>query len=183
MKNRTRAVAALAVLGVFFFAAAPAFAETSPEKVLSPADITAYAANFTAIQEALDALGDKYDDLFPDVFDTEDENADLAASFRRLREVSPPAEITAIMKKNGLGDRGFVKFVVISYCVGISAMETAFDMYAAQYAGNAQMDTYLMESKKNMDAMKSAIHPADLALVAARQDELIPLLEMEDGEY
>lgn len=187
MKNRFGlrpvfvSIFALAIL--LLAAPIPALAQTAPEKILSPADVSAYAANFTAIQDELDALGDKYDEYFPDAFDSEEDETDLTASIRRLRSVAPPAEIKAIMKKHGLGGQGFEKFVVISYCIGISAMETAYDMYASQYAGNAQMSAYLEEAKKNVEAMKSAVHPADLKLVASRQEELAPLLEMEDGEY
>ncbi len=183
MKNRFRGTFAPFAALLLFFAAAPALAQTAPAKVLSPADVSAYASNFNAIQEEMDALGDKYDDYFPDAFDVEDENADLSASFRRLRTLNPPAEIAAILKKNGLGNNGFEKFVVISYCIGIAAMESSFDLYAAQYAGNAEMMAYFEESKKNLEAMKGAVNPADLKLVASRLGELAPLMEIETGEY
>lgn len=183
MKTSSRSVIAFAVVTLALFASAPLFAQTAPEKVLSAADVSAYIANFDAIQEGLDALGDKYDGYFPDAFEGADGNTDLASSFMKLRALNPPAEVAAVMKKNGLGDRGFVKFVVISYCIGIVSMQSALDLYTAQYADNAQMATYIDGVKKNVDAMKSAVHPADLKLVAARQAELAPLLDMDAAEY
>lgn len=158
-----------------------AYAQTAPAKVLSSGDVSAYVANFQTIQDQLDALGDKYDDYFFDPFEDEEDDADLAASFRRLREVKPPAEVEAIMKKNGLGDRGFLKFVVISYCTGIAFMEASYAGYAAQYEESPEMMSYLEASMENLKAMKAVIHPADLKLVSSRLNELAPLLEM-DGE-
>jgi len=178
MINPVRSGLALALFSLFAFSSA--VAQTTPEKVLTPADVTAYIGNFTDIQNELDALGDRYDQMFADPMG---EQGDLAESFQRLRELDPPAEVAAIMEKNGLGDRGFLKFVVISYCVGITTMENAYDLYASQYAGNAQMTAYLGAMKQNVDAMKSAVHPDDLALVSANQADLAPLLEMDATGY
>lgn len=180
MKKNVRAIVTLAIVSAFA-SLLPVAAETAPEKVLSAKDVDAYIANFDKIQTALDALGDKYDEYFPESFEEEDgDQMDLSASFRRLRDVKPPAEIDAIMKKNGLGDRGFLKFIVISYGAGIAVMETSFELYSAQYADNAEMMGYFKESMKNVEAMKSAIHPADLKLVTDRQEEIMPLMGIEE---
>lgn len=181
MKKSFRAVVALAVVSICA-ALLTVSAQTAPAKVLTAKDIDAYVTNFDKIQAALDALGDKYDEYFPESFEDEDgDQMDLSASFRRLREVKAPAEIEAIMKKNGLGDKGFLKFIVISYCAGISVMEASFELYSAQYADNAEMMGYFKEAMGNVEAMKSAVHASDLALVAARQDEIMPLMGLEEN--
>ena len=65
MNNRLRGrFVPFALLAAFLlsFAAAPALAQAAPAKVLGPADVSAYVSNFNAIQDEMDALGDKYDD-------------------------------------------------------------------------------------------------------------------------
>ncbi len=183
MNKKFGAALRFSLFCLFLITLPSAYAQTAPEKVLSSADVSAYVANFQAIQDQLDALGDKYDDYFFDPFEDEEDDADLAASFRRLREVKPPAEVEAIMRKNGLGDRGFLKFVIISYCTGIAFMEASYAGYAQEYGESPEMKSYMDTAMQNLAAMKAVIHPADLKLVSGRLNELAPLLEMEGEGY
>lgn len=170
MMKRSIAFAFVA-LSLLFVAESSMFAQAAPKKVLSSKDVESFATNFEALNGDLDALGDKYDNLF-----ATDENASPSEILTKLRSTKVPQEIQAILKKNGLGENGFEKLMIIT--IGFSAleMETYLNEQQAQYGSSPEIQPYIDQGMTQVNELKAAIHKDDLALLAAKHDLLYPLL-------
>ncbi|HPO01717.1 hypothetical protein K7J14_05415 [Treponema zuelzerae] len=174
MKKRSLIIAAL----LFAASASLVWAQEAPKKVLSAKDVSAFISNYDSIQTDMDALGDKYDDFF----DMEDETAaDPGAMIAYVRGLSIPAEIQGVFKKNGFGDNGFEKFIVISYGASVIYMEEMMATQMDEYKDMPEMQAYIEQASAGVKAMRETLHDSDLSLIKARKDELIALL-MEEGE-
>jgi hypothetical protein len=162
---------AFAALSLLFVAESSIFAQAAPKKVLSSKDVESFATNFEALNGDLDALGDKYDSLF-----ATDENASPSEILIKLRSTKVPQEIQAILKKNGLGENGFEKLMIIT--IGFSAleMETYLNEQQAQYGNSPEIQPYIDQGMTQVKELKAAIHKDDLALLESKHDLLYPLL-------
>jgi hypothetical protein len=155
------------------------FAEGTPKKVLSARDVDAFIANNEAITADLDRLGDKYNDYF-DVAALEGSAADPAEvrmAIANLRATKVPGEVQSVFKKNGMGDNGFEKYIVIVYGYG----SLYFDkMLREQLAGKPvtpEMRPYVDQAAASVDIMKASVHKDDLSLLSSRLNDLIAILE------
>jgi hypothetical protein len=175
MKKPLFAVLSLA-LSLLLVSQTALFAQSAPKKVLSSKDIDAFAANFETLNGDLDALGDKYESVF-----AADENATPAEILAKLRTTKVPPEIQSILKKNGLGENGFEKLMVIT--IGFSAleMESYLNDQQAQYGSSPEFQPYLDKGMTQVKELKAAIHADDLALLTAKHDVLYPLLMADAG--
>lgn len=164
------------VLTLLLVSQAALFAQSAPKKVLSTKDVEAFAANFETLNGDLDALGDKYESVF-----ATDENASPAEILAKLRATKVPSEIQDILKKNGLGENGFEKLMVIT--IGFSAleMESYLNDQQAQYGSSSEFQPYIDKGMTQVKDLKAAIHADDLALLTAKRDLLYPLLMADVG--
>ena len=164
------------VLTLLLVSQAALFAQSAPKKVLSTKDVEVFAANFETLNGDLDALGDKYESVF-----ATDENASPAEILAKLRATKVPSEIQDILKKNGLGENGFEKLMVIT--IGFSAleMESYLNDQQAQYGSSSEFQPYIDKGMTQVKDLKAAIHADDLALLTAKRDLLYPLLMADVG--
>ena len=149
-----------------------AFAQTAPKQVLSEKDINGFIKNYEQIMVAFDELGDKYDSLFADIDTSDGFNAMI-----KMRSIAVPAEIQDILKKNGLGDNGFEKAMVIIQGVGIIMMEEDFDSLNAEAVKDPKIAEYVKEAREDIKVLKDSIHTKDLALITNKKEELFKLLQ------
>lgn len=171
------------VIGIFaLFMCVSAFAQTEPKKVLSAEDVDAFIVNQVAIQTDLEALGDKYNDYFqlPEGDAETAADGNIADSINRLRSVKIPDEVQEIMRKHGLGDNGFEKYIVISYCFGALYFDQMINMRFSGQTLNPEMQAYMDQMKAGVEQMKASVHANDLALVSTRLADLAAVLG--DGE-
>lgn len=175
MKKPPFAVLSFA-LTLLLVSQAALFAQSAPKKVLATKDVEAFAANFETLNGDLDALGDKYESVF-----ATDENASPAEILAKLRATKVPSEIQDILKKNGLGENGFEKLMVIT--IGFSAleMESYLNDQQAQYGSSSEFQPYIDKGMTQVKDLKAAIHADDLALLTAKRDLLYPLLMADAG--
>ncbi|HKL84880.1 MAG TPA: hypothetical protein VJ861_00935 [Treponemataceae bacterium] len=160
-----------------FVCSAVIFAQKAPEKILSAKDVSAFVSNYASIQRDLDALGDKYDDFFDSELD-DTENPTLALT--QLRFLNVPAEIESVFKKNGMGDKGFEKFMVITMGVSVLYSVDTMNEQKKEYANQPEMQPYLVAIEDMMKEMLNSIHKEDLSLIKTRLKELVKLIEDED---
>jgi len=150
-----------------------------PTKVLAARDLDAFIANYAALDAALAGFGGKYD-AWLDATAAESASAnpgEITESIARLRAAVPPAELAATFRRYGLGERGLEKYLVISYGFGALYFAQLMDAEFAGKAPEGELRSYVEESRRTFAAMRAAIHPDDLALIAARLDRLIKLQE------
>lgn len=170
MNKRSNVFTALA-LAAAFLAGTALYAEDAPKKILAAKDIDAFIANFETLNADLDAVGDKYDDVFKT-----SEDAGPAQILKDLRKVKVPQEIKDILKKNGLGENGFEKLMVIT--IGFSAieMEKYLDAQREQYAQAPDAQEFIDQSMAQVKEIKTVIHKDDLALLTNKREALYPVL-------
>lgn len=175
-------------LCVIFLAVATLGAQGAPKRVLSPKDIDAFVANFETLSEDIEAIEERYPNLFsPEGTDVGDGSAEPDAfsvrdvspveDLRAMRATKVPDEVDAVFKKHGLGSNGFEKYIVIVSSVGVIGVLESHDGQRAAYAEYPEMIEYLSQVKTQMEAMKAEIDPADYALVESRKSELMPVFE------
>lgn len=167
---------------ILFVTATTIFAQTAPVKVLSAKDVSTFVSNYTTIQNDLEELGDTYEDFFDSELDDLD---DPVQALTQLRTLNVPAAIQSVFKKNGMGDKGFEKYVVITMGVSVLFMIDTMEEQKQSYAAQPEMQPYLVAVEEMIKQMRSSIHQADLDLIKARLPELITLIgESEyDEEY
>jgi hypothetical protein len=170
MKKLAAAVALLCV-------AALVFAQSEPKKVLSAKDVDGFITNYATIEADLDALGDKYAEFFN--ADTSSEEDDISKMIANTRALKVPDEIQAILKKDGLGDNGFEKFMVITFGFYAIYMEMNLDAEAFLSSEDPEMKAIYDEYMAMVNNMKDAIHKDDLKVIEARKDDLLALLASE----
>ena len=162
------------------------FAQTAPKKILAAKDIDAFISNHAAIETDLEALGDKYDKYF-DIPGANPEASpagsvpDMAAAINALRATKVPEEVQAIMRKHGMGDNGFEKYIVISYGFGALYLEKMLKMQSASQARTPEMKPYMDQAQQSVAQMKATVDGSDLALVSARLDDLAATFD-EQGD-
>jgi len=170
MTKRLSALIAVS-LSILLLTMASLSAQTPPKKVLSSKDVDSFAANFEALNDDLDAVGGKYDDIFGS-----NENESPSQILAKLRTTKIPAEIQDILRKHGLGENGFEKLMTIT--IGFSAleMETYLNDQLAQYGSSPEVQPYIDQGMAQVKELKAAIHKDDLALLASKRDLLYPLM-------
>lgn len=171
----------LAVFCLIALSVAALCAQGAPKKILSPKDVDAFVANFTALSDELDAFDEQYPNLF-DPEESKNEDFSPAEGIRVMRATQVPAEVDAVFKKYGLGPNGFEKFIVITSSIGVAGVLDSLSGQQAAYAEYPEMLEYMEQVKTQMEGMKAEIHPADYALVDSRKAEILPLLESADEE-
>jgi hypothetical protein len=161
----------------------PCVAEATPKKVLSDKDIAAFAANHDRIENDLEALGSKYDNLISEPSG----EASINASFAKIRATKVPTEVEAVLERNGLGKNGLEKIVVISYGYMTLMTEDSLVQEKEIVAANPSMKSYFDDLRKQIKDIKAGIHPDDLKLIAANKDKLSNALGTgdvnESGDY
>jgi hypothetical protein len=161
----------LSVILLFCLISALAFAQTAPKQVLSEKDINNFIANYEQIMAAFDAMGDKYDYLFKEVSE-----APGFESIIKMRSIAVPAEIQDILRKNGLGDNGFEKAMIIIQGTGVIYMEEDIDSLTAETGKDPKMEEYLKEARAGVEPLKKSINSKDLDLIKNKKVELFELL-------
>lgn len=177
MKKVVLLCLAFATIGVT--AVAQSAGQAAPKKILTAKEVGSYIANKKAIEADLEALGDKYSEYFEDieVESPEASNVDPAVAFADMRAMKIPAEIQAVMKKNGLGDNGYEKFLVITYGFGALYFERQIDAQLAGQTASPEMKPFIDQMKLAAAQMKAGVHSSDLALISARYDDLVAVME------
>ncbi len=148
-----------------------AFAQTAPKQVLSEKDINNFIVNYKQIMAAFDALGDKYNYLFKDV-----EAKPGFESVIKMRSIAVPEEVQAILKKNGLGDNGFEKAMVIIQGTGVIFMEEDLNSLTNEAGSDPQITEYLKQARNGIKPLKDSINSKDFVLLNNKKDELFKLL-------
>ncbi len=168
----------LFALTVFFCVASLVFAQASaPKKVLTSKDIDIFVANYPAIEADFAALGDKYDKLLEPEMDMNMSMDDsFSSAVSRARATKVPAEISAILKKHGLGDNGFEKIMVISYGFMTLEWERAIDEQLSAPGMTPEMKSYMAGASEPVYEMKKTIHKDDLALISTKRTALSGVL-------
>ncbi|MCL2294213.1 MAG: hypothetical protein FWC36_05050 [Spirochaetes bacterium] len=144
----------LSAIMLFCLISSLAFAQTAPRQILSEKDINNFIANYEQIMDAFELLEDKYGYLFDEIDGT---GAELMV---KLRSVVVPEEIQEILRKNGLGDNGFEKAMLI-----IQGIRLAY------------MEEYIKQIREAIRPLEDSIDSRDLALINSRRDELFELLQ------
>lgn len=167
---------------VLFTTTSAVFAQSAPVKVLSAKDVSAFITNFKTIQKDFYAMGDKYEDFFDSDFDDSDNPVQALAHLRTLKV---PAEIQSVLKKNGMGDKGFEKFIVITMGVSVLYMIDTMEEQKQNYATQPEMQPYMTVVDEMIQEMRGSIHEADLALLKPRLPELIQIIgdDTDDDDY
>ena len=160
------------IIVLFCMISSFAFAQTAPKQVLSEKDLNGFIANYEKIMAAFDEIGDKYDDLFKGL----DEGNGFSGLIK-MRSIAVPQEIQDVLKKNGLGDNGFEKAMVIIQGFGVIGMEEDFDSLSEEAAKDPKIADYVKEARKDLKVLKDSIHTKDLALIANKKEELFNLLQ------
>lgn len=157
-------------------------AQAAPKKVLTAKEVGSFISNKTALEADLEALGDSYDEYFESAYGDSEESmsTDPAVAFAELRSIKIPSEVQAIMKKHGLGDNGFEKFIVITYGFAALYLEKQIDTQLAGQEITPEMKPYVEQMKLVASQMKQGIHTSDLSLISARYDELGKVLETNE---
>jgi hypothetical protein len=171
MKKKLAATVALLCL------AAALFAQAAPKKVLSAKDVDGFIKNYATIEADLEALGDKYADFFASSEDDNEE--DIGKIIARTRSLEVPAEIQEVLKKNGLGENGFEKFMVITFGFYALYMESNLDGEAFLSSEDPEMKAIYDEYMTMVNGMKEAVHKDDLSLVESKEAELMAVLAAE----
>ncbi len=169
MRNRIIGIAVALLLAV------PFFAQEAPLAVLSQADIDRFLSDFNAIDTEMNALGDKYEDLYQTTPDDP-----IPVMIAKVRAVEVPAEISEIFTRHGLGTNGFEKVLVLTFAYSYYEMEKSLAQMAVEYAGDSELMAYLEEYKTQVALIKSAIHPSDLEVVEKNREALRAILSNED---
>jgi len=151
-------------------------AQEAPRKVLSDRDVDAFIANAHGIEADLDALGDRYDQSYA-LGALASGGTSSPSSFLEYRNVKVPAEVEAVMKKHGLGDGGFEKYLVIAIGFGALFMEQTMAVQLQAYADMPEMQAAMTEARAAAGAMKAAVHPDDLDLLSRRMADLAAAFE------
>ena len=162
----------LSAILLFSLISSLAFAQTAPKQVLSEKDVNGFITNYEQIMLAFDEIGDKYDYIFEGI----DANDGFSAMIK-MRSIAVPAEIQDILKKNGLGDNGFEKAMVIIQGVGVILMEEDFESLDAETAADPKIKEYIKQARADMKVLKDSIHSKDFALLTKKKDELLQLLQ------
>ncbi|MCL2704998.1 MAG: hypothetical protein FWE72_02190 [Spirochaetaceae bacterium] len=149
-----------------------AFAQTAQKQILSEKDINGFINNYEQIMDAIDNLGDKYDYLFEGI----DPNGGFE-SLIKMRSIKVPAEVQDILKKNGLGDNGFEKVMVIIMGTGVILMEDDLDSLAAEAATDPKIKEYLKQARDGIKTLKDSINSKDLDLISSKKNELFSTLK------
>lgn len=149
----------------------------APKKILSNGDIDAFVKNMPTIDAELSALGDKYNDFFEPAMS---ESASPSENMATIRAINPPDEIKDILKKNGLGNNGFEKIIVITAAFGVVEMEEAFAGQNEQMQDNPEMQSYMDEAMKQLDELKASVHKDDFALVTKRRADIAGVLSASE---
>lgn len=166
---------------LFLLACSLSFAQEKPNNILVASDIDAFVGNYAGIQTDLDGLGNKYDSFFdPDGTAAAQASADPSSSFIRLRDGTPPDEVQAIFRNHGLGDNGFAKYLVISFGVSVLYMEKVLASQDPSFSATPEAQAYFEQVTAMVKNMRATVHPDDLALLSARQDELIGIYTAEN---
>ncbi|HNQ98044.1 MAG TPA: hypothetical protein PKH81_08125, partial [Treponemataceae bacterium] len=97
-----------------------------------------------------------------------------------MRAINPPDEIKDILKKNGLGNNGFEKIIVITAAFGVVEMEEAFAGQNEQMQDNPEMQSYMDEAMKQLDELKASVHKDDFALVTKRRADIAGVLSASE---
>ena len=157
---------------LFCFISALAFAQTAPKQILSEKEVNSFITNYKQIMATFDTLGSKYDYLFKDI----DENGGFE-SLIKIRKIAAPAEIQDILRKNGLGDNGFEKAMVIMHGVMVVLMEEHINAIAAESGTDPEVAASIKEARDEIKPLKDSINSKDLALLSNKKDELFKLLK------
>lgn len=170
-------LAALALAGNTL--AAQSAGQGAPKKILSAREVGSFIAEKSAIEADLESLGNKYDDFFEDMNpESPDEaNPDPSAAIAKLRAMKIPAEIQAVMKKHGLGDNGFEKYLVITYGFGALYLERQIDAELAGQEITPEMKPYVDQMKLVATQMKAGVHSSDMSLISERYDDLFAVMD------
>jgi len=167
MLKRLSIILLFCLVGVF------AFAQTAAKQVLSEKDITSFITNYKQIMVAFDTLGDKYDHLFEGI----DPNGGFE-SMVKMRSIKVPAEIEDILRKNGLGNNGFEKSMIIIQGVGVLLMEEDLDMLTADAASkDPKIAASIKEAREGMKILKDSINSKDIDLINKKKEELFTLIQ------
>ena len=152
------------------------FAQTAPKQVLSEKDINNFITNYKKIMDAFDILDDKYSHLF----DSIDENSGFEGMIK-MRSIKVPAEIQDIFRKNGLGDNGFEKVLIIIQGTMVVVMEDDIKSLSEKLEANKEwaetMAESIKQSREAVKTLKNSINNRDLALINSKKDKLIEILK------
>jgi len=163
MIKRLSAIFVVLCLAALSFAQAPA-----AKKILTAKDVDVFVAKYPAIEADFEALGDKYDDLLsPDMDDTS--AMDFGSVIAQARATKVPAEITAILRKHGLGDNGFEKIMVITFGFMTLEWERVMNEQLSDPAMTPEMKSYMAGASEQVNEMKASIHKDDLALISSKR--------------
>jgi len=149
-----------------------AFAQTAQKQVLSEKDINGFITNYEHIMDAIDNLGDKYDYLFEGI----DPNGGFE-SLIKMRSIKVPSEVQDILKKNGLGENGFEKVMVIIMGTGVILMEEDLESLTAEAGSDPKIAEYLNQARGGIKTLKDSINSKDLALITSKKNELFATLK------
>ncbi|MCL2480529.1 MAG: hypothetical protein FWF38_02345 [Spirochaetaceae bacterium] len=161
----------LSAILLFCLISALAFAQTAPKQVLSEKDINSFIVNYKQIMEAFDLLGDKYDHIFEGIDTSEGFSAMI-----KMRSVKVPEEIQNILKKNGLGDNGFEKAMVIIQGTGAILVEEDLENLNAEAGKDPRISEYIKEARAGIKPLKDSINSKDLDLIKSKKAELFKVL-------
>jgi hypothetical protein len=172
--------AALVLAGVVL--TAQSAGQSAPKKILSAREVGSFISEKSAIEEDLGALGNKYDDYFADMDagSTDEANPDPLAAFGKLRAMKIPAEIQDVMKKHGLGDNGFEKYIVITYGFGALYLERQIDAQLTGQEITPEMKPYVDQMRLVATQMKAGVHASDINLISDRYDDLFAVMNAEN---
>ena len=166
---------------LFLLVCALSFAQEMPKKILVSNDIDTFVLNYAGIRVGLDGLGDKYNSFFnPDETAEAQASADPSSSFIRLRNATVPDEVQSVFRNNGLGDNGFAKYLVISFGVSVLYMEQMLAVPDPSYSDTPEAKAYFEQVVSMVKNMRATVHPDDMTLLSARQDELIGIYTAEN---
>lgn len=169
MLKKLSTIILFCLIGALAFAqpAAPA-----PKQLLSEKEINSFITNYKQIMAAFDTLGNKYDHLFKDI----DEKGGFE-SLLKMRKIAAPAEIQDVFKKNGLGNNGFEKAMVIIQGTMVILMEDDINSIEAEAGKDPKIAASIKEAKDEIKPLKDSINSKDLALLSNKKDELFKLLK------
>jgi hypothetical protein len=157
---------------VFCLISTLAFAQTAPKQVLSAGDVNNFIANYDSIMDAFDTLGDKYDYIFKEV-----EHIPGFEKLIRMRTIAAPAAIQDILRKNGLGDNGFEKSMVIMQGIALILMEEDLDSLEAEAKNDPEVMEHVKQAKREIKPFKDSFNTRDIALINNKKNELFELLK------
>ena len=173
LKQIMAAVLALALVST------AVYAQAAPAKILTQNDIESFLSNFEQIQNEMEDLGDKYNDLF----DSEDFESGVGLAIRSARALRMPAEIQAVFNRNGMGNNGFEKMLVITFAISSIEMQETIEENREMYSGIPEMEEYMKEFEQQILDIRSEIHADDLRLVTANRARLLEMFMNDSSSF